>query len=244
MSPDTRQHRGPHPRDSQLFGIDQLAKLRGATAELSWLLSRGYALASSLKLVGDRHGLRERQRLAVSRAACSDESLNRRKQTCRSIETIRNSHLLIDGFNLIITIEAALSGGPLLLCRDGCLRDLASVHGSYRSVQETERALLLTGTALEKLVAASATWVLDRPVSNSGRLAKKISELAADRGWPWQVETVYNPDSRLIGSPDLAVTADSVILDRVGSWTNLKSYLIRKLPSAPWVLDLAEPVIS
>jgi hypothetical protein len=238
MSPDTRRHRGPHPRDSQLFGLDQMVKLRLATADLSWLLSRGYSLVSSLKLVGDRHGLRERQRLAISRAACSDESLNRRKQTCRAVEQIRNSHLLIDGFNLIISLEAGLSGGPLLLCRDDCLRDLASVHGSYRSVLETERAVWLTGTTLEKLGPASVTWVLDRPVSNSGRLAKKISQLAASHNWPWQVETLYNPDARLIASPEIAVTSDSQILDRVECWTNLKSYLIGNLASAAWVLNL------
>ena len=62
MSPDTRHHRGAHPADPKLFGPDQLRKLRRAVTELSWLLSRGYNMTSSLKLVGDRHGLRERQR--------------------------------------------------------------------------------------------------------------------------------------------------------------------------------------
>jgi len=237
MSPDRRQHRGPHPRDSQLFAADELPKLRVATAQLSWLLTHGYKLVSSLKLVGDRHALRERQRLAISRAACSDQSLNRRKETCRPIEGIGNSRLLIDGFNLIITLEAALSGGALLLGRDDCFRDLASVHGSYRSVSETESTLLIIGTTLERLEPASVTWVLDRPVSNSGRLAKTIYQLAVSHGWPWQVETVYNPDSRLIASPDVAVTADSAILDRVGCWTNLKSHIIQNLRPAVWILD-------
>jgi len=69
MSPDTRRHRGAHPADKELFGPAQLVKLRVAVNELGWLLSRGYNMTSSLKLVGDRHGLRERQRVAVSRCA-------------------------------------------------------------------------------------------------------------------------------------------------------------------------------
>ena len=65
--PDQRRHRGPHPDDLRLFGADALPALRTAAVELAWLLMRGYAHESSLKLVGDRHGLESRQRLAVSR---------------------------------------------------------------------------------------------------------------------------------------------------------------------------------
>jgi hypothetical protein len=128
MSPDTRHHRGAHPADPKLFGLDQLTKLRRAVTELSWLLSRGYNLSSSLKLVGDRHGLRERQRLAVCRSSCSDQDRQRRKDHCVSVEQIRKT-VIVDGFNLMITVEAALSRGPLLIGVDGCIRDLSSVHG-------------------------------------------------------------------------------------------------------------------
>ena len=55
--------------------------LRAAVADLSWLLSRGYAEPSALKLVGDRFQLTERQRIAVMRSACSDQALQHRRQT-------------------------------------------------------------------------------------------------------------------------------------------------------------------
>jgi hypothetical protein len=77
--------------------------------------------------------------------------------------------VLVDGFNRLITIEAALSGGALLLCRDGCLRDLASVHGSYRSVQETDEAIRIAGEVLGDLGPAAVSWLRDSPVSNSVR---------------------------------------------------------------------------
>nr|GFD16566.1 hypothetical protein [Tanacetum cinerariifolium] len=47
--------------------------LRRAATELSWLLTRGYPPSATLKLVGDRYALTERQRWAVGRAACPDE---------------------------------------------------------------------------------------------------------------------------------------------------------------------------
>jgi hypothetical protein len=239
VSPDTRHHRGAHPADAQLFNPDQLPKLRQAVAELSWLLSRGYKMTSSLKLVGDRHGLRERQRLAVSRSACSDEDTQRRIDHRIPVEHLRSQDVIVDGFNLMITVEAALSKGPLLIGVDRCIRDLSSVHGSYRSVDETERAIIMIGKALQELGSSSVLWLLDRPVSNSGRLASRIAELALQHGWPWQVETVFNPDSRIISSPRVAITSDSLILDRVGKWTDLKSHLLSKEIPDAWLIDLS-----
>src|SRR6266516_1876720 len=131
MSPDVRKHRGAHPRDRSLFGDDQLPTLRVVVADLSWLLTRGYTMKAALKLVGDRHALTDRQRLAVSRAACSDQSQEQRTAKRLPVEAVAGKEIILDGFNLIITIEAALSDGVLIHCRDGCIRDLSSLHGSY-----------------------------------------------------------------------------------------------------------------
>ena len=238
MSPDTRRHRGAHPADAELFGADELPKLRRAVAELCWLLSRGYRMTSSLKLVGDRHGLRERQRLAVSRCACSEDDRQRRIDHRIAVEQLNDQQLIVDGFNLIITIEAALSGGPLLVGIDDCIRDLSSVHGSYRSVEETDRAITMIGNALNELGPASVHWLLDQPVSNSGRLAAKITDLASRANWPWSVEVVFNPDTAIIASSAVAITSDSVILDGVNRWTDFKTYLVeRDVPDA-WIVDL------
>ena len=148
--------------------------------------------------------------------------------------------MLIDGFNIIVTTEAALSGGVLIRCRDGCLRDMSSVHGSYRSVAETEEAIRLIGEILYGAEAASALWLLDSPVSNSGRLAQRIRKMAAEHNWPWRVEVVMNPDKVLRSSGQIVVTADSNILDGVKRWVNLGETLVtRRLPDA-WIVDLGD----
>jgi len=240
MSPDRRKHRGAHPADADIFAAERVPALRLAAAELSWLLSRGYQSKSSLKLVGDRHRLRERQRLAVARAACSDESLARRAAARVGANEVMGAELIVDGFNLVITAEAALGGGPLLRGRDRAVRDLSSVHGSYRSVEETARAVLLAGEAMSALGPASALWLLDRPVSNSGRLASALRETAAARGWPWEVEVVFNPDREMVNSGRLAVTSDSNILDHAARWFNFNEYLIERFIPQAWVIDLRE----
>lgn len=238
MSPDTRQHRGAHPADAQLFEEKNLGSLRVAVAELAWLLGRGYAIRSSLKLVGDQHNLTERQRLAVSRAACTDAQRELRSARCLPVQRIVGESLSVDGFNLLITIEAALGGGLLLLCRDECVRDLSSIHGSYRSVVETDRALKLIGEVLADLRPQSVKWFLDRPISNSGRLALRIREMAQTFGWPWSVEVVFNPDAEIIAANGIAVTSDSLILDGVERWINLSRHLIETDLIQSWLIDL------
>lgn len=126
----------------------------------------------------------------------------------------------------------------MLIGVDDCIRDLSSVHGSYRSVEETDRAITMIGNALHQLAPSRVLWLLDRPVSNSGRLAAKLTDLAARNHWPWEVEVVFNPDSALIASPSIAITSDASILDQVFRWTNFKTHLLAlELPYA-WTLDL------
>lgn len=235
--PDSRKHRGAHPEDPQLFSPEWLPTLRSAVEELSWLLTREYPAKAALKLVGDRHRLNERQRMAVNRCACSDASRAHRART--RVERV-DRPLEIDGFNLLITVEAALSGGSILRGRDGCLRDLASIHGTYRSVEETDGAIRLVGAALARLGAPSARWWLDSPISNSGRLAGKLRQVADECGWPWTVETVFNPDRELISSAGLVVSSHSVVLDGVDRWLDLLPEVLGRLPRL-WLIDLGRP---
>jgi len=237
--PDTRTHRGAHPEDRKLFADDQLPALRTAVRELSWLLSRDYSIKGALKLVGDRYALTDRHRLAVSRAACSDQSQEHRAAMILPVEAVAGEELIIDGFNLIITIEAALSGGVLIHCRDGCIRDLSSVHGSYRSVNETDQAIKLIGTTLEGLRPKSVSWLLDRPISNSGRLAKRIRDLATENGWNWTVAVVFNPDAEIITSGRVVVSSDSHVLDEADRWINLNRHLLDERLKKFWLIDLS-----
>jgi hypothetical protein len=239
MCPDHRHHRGAHIEDHRLFAPERLDALRTATGDLAWLLSRGYAMPSSLKLVGDRYNLQERQRTALSRVVCTDQARIHRAQTLRTWDSLHNADVAIDGFNLLITIEAAFGGGLIMQCRDGCLRDLASMYGSYRAVQETTPALELIGSALVSVAPRSVLWLLDSPVSNSGRLAQNLRELAQERGWNWHVETVFDPDAVLKTSERLVISSDSVVLDHAAHWVNAAHHLISGSIPTAWQVDFA-----
>lgn len=238
--PDRRAHRGPHPRDPELFGRDREPVLREAVDHLSWLLTRGYAEPSSLKLVGDRFALTDRQRLAVRRCSCADQQLEARRASEIPSDALAGARVEIDGFNLLTTIEAALSDGVLLRGRDGCLRDMASMHGSYRKVAETVPALELIGEMLDGCGISTAQWWLDRPVSNSGRLRTIMGKIAEERGWDWAIELNVDPDRVLAESREIVVTADSMILDRCGRWCSLARAVVESRIDGAWILDLGD----
>ncbi len=239
--PDSRSHRGPHPEDGELFAPSQWERLRQATFDLSWLLTRGYVNPSALSLVGNRHRLTARQRLAVERAACSDKELVSRRLRQVHPEEVRGQRIFIDGYNILTTVEAALGGGILLRARDGAVRDMASMHGHYRKVLETIPAVELIGRALEHLQIAEAVWFLDRPVSNSGRLKTLITELATKNSWLWRVELVNSPDPILMEAPEIVATADSIVLDYCQRWLNLGRFIVDELIGHAKIVDLACP---
>jgi hypothetical protein len=236
--PDTRTHRGRHPEDARLFAPEAQPRLRAAVSDLSWLLSRDYAQLSAVKIVGDRYNLTQRQRMAITRASCSDQALARRQRSEIPPDALRGQTLILDGYNVLTTIEAALAGGVILACRDGTFRDIASIHGTWRRVSETIPALELIGAAAAELGVSRCRWLLDSPVSNSGRLKAAILKLAQSRGWNWEADLVPNPDSVLIASDQTEATADSVILDRCGRWFNLARWIVTAKVSGPLFVDL------
>lgn len=225
---------GAHPADRATFPDSALAPLRTAVEELSWLLGRGYADDAALTIVGNHHQLDVRQRMAVRRCACSDAVASRRR-ACRR-QTF-DGLIAIDGFNQLVTIERALAGGALLRGRDSALRDIASVHGTWRRGDHTHQAIALI-SALFPEPAQDIIWVLDSPVSNSGRLAELIREERPH----WRVEVVATADNRLaqLGAEGAAVgTSDGGLIDRCAAWVPVAERALLSRSPLPWIIDLS-----
>ncbi|MGZ5007548.1 MAG: DUF434 domain-containing protein [Methylobacter sp.] len=239
MNTHEQRHRGMHLNDRALFSGEQLRHLQDAVYEFCWLLNRGYARHSVIQLVGDHHQLVKRQRLAISRAACSNTNRESRQAKCLGMEQIKGRQLVIDGFNQIISVETAMAGGLLLRCCDGCIRDIAGIHGTYRLVHETRQAIDLIGNVLQAFSPASVLWLFDKPVSNSGRLAGMVKEIADAHRWNWRAELVGNPDHVIRNSDEIVMTSDSVILDGSVQWVNLGAYLIAHHFHRSWLVDFS-----
>jgi len=236
--PDSRSHRGAHPEDARDFAADCWPRLRSAGEELSFLFERAYAADSALKLVGDHHQLTARQRKAAQRAACGEPARLSRKARRLTPPQLRGRTLCIDGFNCLITVEAWLSGAPLFLGRDGALRDLASVHGSYRAVQESEQAATLLVATLLAHGVHGVRILLDRPVGNSGRTRGLFEQACQQASLSAQVELSDRVDQELVASGLPVASSDSWILDQALAWLDLPGLVIAGR-GEPWLVDLS-----
>lgn len=219
--------RGPHPLDQELFAPTAVSTLQTAAAELGWLLGRGYAPTASLKLVGDRHTLHARQRKALMRGTSAPEVAARRRA---SRQPVAGATVAVDGFNVIVSVETAMAGGLLVRGTDGLLRDLAGMHGKYRDLAATRAAIGHLASVLSS--AASVQWVLDRPVSNSGRVAELIREAGFE-----DVVLTDLADRTLAQSGALIASADGPLLDRGAGGVDVVSPIVETLPGA-WVVSL------
>ena len=142
--PAMPSHRGPDPRDASAFDAASLPALRAAAADFAWLLSKGYAVPSSLKLIGDRYRLTERQPGGAQvdllgrsprQAARTDLPGNRPRRVQPDHRRVQRPH----------NHRVGAGGAVVLACRDETYRDIAGLHGTYRRVDETTPAIALWG---------------------------------------------------------------------------------------------------
>ncbi len=228
--------RGASPRDHDIFSSKMLERLREATLDMSFLIARDYAEASALKVVGDRYQLHQRQRLAVLRSASSAKDIA--GSASKRCGDLRDQILDIDTLNLVILLESALGGGVLLKGMDGCYRDLASVHGTYRMVEQTGPLLRHFGRWLAERGVVGVRWWIDQPVSNSGRLASLLREIGEEAGWPWEAQTTPYVDREVAQAQGISISTDKVILRHCRQWNNAgREFVEAHIPEA-WVFDL------
>lgn len=230
-------HRGAHPEDARTFAPARIPTLRRAVTEVSWLLGRGYPIALAVRAAGDRHQLELRARLAVTRGAAAPEDVRARAARRVEPEALRGRTLHVDAFNLLITLELALGGGVLIGCVDGPLRDLAGLRGSYHPVAETDGAIALLGAALARWSPAACVLWFDAPVSNSGRLRARVTELAAGWETALRCEMVPDADAAMRGR-ELVASADAMVIDGAAAWCNLGRAIVDAWVPGAWRVEL------
>ncbi|WP_288460100.1 DUF434 domain-containing protein [uncultured Chryseobacterium sp.] len=225
----SNRNRGKNTGDDTLFGsAKQLEKMKLAVQDMQYLLSRNYAEKASSELVGNHYRLKTRQIQAVRGASTSETQLQNRKSKQLEISELKTKTIYLDGFNVLILLESLLSGAYIFEGTDGCFRDLSGVFGTYKRVNQTQKAIELVASFLHKSHAEKLIWIFDKPVSNSGRIKQMIMDFAIENNLNWNVELEFNPDKFLAENAEILVTSDAWILDHCKSWFSLIGYLIQE----------------
>lgn len=230
--------RGYIPKDEIQFKGESLTLLRKAANEVQFLLDQGYDIKPTTTFVGNHYMFSERQRLALARCVSSQTWIEKRmsKELLKKGTKNLPEKVYIDGFNTIITLEVALSGSPIFCCRDGAIRDLAGLRGTYRIIDKTKIAIDLILQQLEFLKIKRAVFYLDAPVSNSGRLSTLIKECSEFYNVFVEVEIIADVD-RTLEKLNGVISGDAIILNHCVSWINLIPEIINQSHSI-WKIEL------
>lgn len=223
------RNRGKNTGDDALFGSEkQIGKLKLAVEDMHYLLSREYPEKAASDLVGNRYRLKTRQIQALRGASASAAQLQNRQLKQIEASDLKGKTIYLDGFNVLILLESLLSEAYIFEGLDGCIRDLSGVHGTYKRVNQTLRAVELVAFFYRKNQIHQLVWIFDKPVSNSGRIKQSILEFAEEHQLNWEFDLQYNPDKLLAESSEIIISSDAWILDHCKAWFNLIGYLIKK----------------
>src|SRR4030066_1621286 len=202
--------------------------LQNAAEDFRYLLNRGFPRKAALELVGNRYQLNSDERHLLHRGVFSDEDSILRKARKIPFYQIRDRNLAIDGYNVLITIEASLSSRSLILGDDGFIRDISGLSGNYRRSEKTEEALLLIFNTLKRVKPRHTLFLFDAPISKSGELAREIRRRLKKEGIPGNAQAMKVPEKILIGFSGVVATTDTAIINRSEKAVDLAGYIIRQ----------------
>ena len=205
-----------------------------AAQDFRYLLSRGYPRLGALTYVGNRYQLPKQDREIMGRGVYpGHEALARRKRLLPPDRIARRA-VAVDGYNVIITLESAFYGRPLIECDDGPIRDASWVSNSYRASDVTDQVLEMIMDHLRGLGALSIVFLLYSSMSMSGELAMHINAMLSGRDLMGRAQALPNPAKELAEFPGIVATSNSVLIERVAEPFDLAGHIIRReMPDIP-----------
>lgn len=207
--------------------------LRKAKKDFKYLLNRGFPRTGALTFVSNHYLLDNVQRNYLNRTVFSLNKIESRKSKLILLSDIQDKYVLIDGYNVLITVESVCRGEKELLvaCDDGVTRDIKAVFGKYKENESTKEALDSIISLLKIFKPENVLFFYDSPVSLSGKLAKTTKEILKAHNIVGNAQTENNVDSRIVQlskeCDSVVATSDGVIIDNVERVLDIPSYLSR-----------------
>jgi len=226
------------PNEDDIF-LKNLNFLTEPAADFRFLLARGYPRRAALTMVGNRYGLSHTARQLLHRGVFAPEVALARRAKLRRLRDLPGQPLALDGHNVLITLECAGRGLPLVAADDGFIRDVGEISRAFRVSPATDRVLTLVADYLAAQATGPLQVFYDAPLSLSGELAGRTREIWASRGLAVQAQAVPVPERELAAFEGPIATSDTALIDAHEPVVDLAGEIIRQHPA--WrVISLAD----
>ena len=186
----------------------------------------------AIDFIGNHYLLNKNERNFLNRTVFSQTKSISRKVKVIPICKIKGNTLLIDGYNILITIESICSDeDSLIISDDGVMRDVNAVFGKYKFKEITENALNSILSLIRVYQPKDVKVFYDKPVSYSGKLAKLTERMMENHGIRGNAETAVNVDYQLIKlyhkTGGVVATSDGIIMDKVDYILDIPCYIYK-----------------
>lgn len=202
-----------------------------AAKDYKYLLNRGYPVKESLDLVVKRYFLNNIERMILYRCIHPSEMAKSIASRKVKAEEVYGQTLLIDGFNVLITVATAFNGGQVFLGDDGLLRDVSkSIRKFSFSVEKHLEKLKLIVKEACLLMPSNIIFFYDKQVSYSGEIASLTRSLGKEV--KYKIDTIVSSrnDKTIIMYSERGIvsSSDIVILLKAKRIFDLAQYIIAK----------------
>jgi hypothetical protein len=205
-----------------------LDTLHQAAQDFRYLLNRGYSREASLTMVGNRYDLDADARQILHRGVFAGSLAAARRAKLWALADLVGQPLALDGHNVLITLESALKGRPLVGADDGFVRDVAQLSGAYRDSPVTQQALALLAAYLSRHHPGPLTVLFDAPMKRSGELARQTREIFAAQGLYTDTRAVPVPERELLDFSGAVASSDTHLIDAKEVVVDLAGEIIRQ----------------
>jgi len=205
------------------------AKLDYAAGDLRYILGRGYPRKSAVRFVCDHYRIGGDWRVVLSRVVFDSETVRRRTLKLVECDDIHSRCVGVDGFNVLIGVEAGLIGEPIFRCDDSFVRDIRGVFRNYRVTETSWRAL---DEIVSFLADQSPAWVevlFDVQIGKSGELSARCREKLESHGIEGICRTSKSVDFELKHFDGVVATSDGIIIDEAISALNIIQCVYNKI---------------
>jgi hypothetical protein len=183
-----------------------------AIRDFSYLIENEYPRKAILKLIGDRYLLNKAQRTLLNRGIMKKKDVAERYK--KKIQSIKNSKLFIDTYNVLLIISNYLLGRIVFISTDGFIRDAGETHGKINRDKVFMRSVEYLMDYLETERPSKIVFYIDNPVSYSGDLAEHLRKCLKGKKLDGEAIVVNNPDKELVLQKEgIIATSDSEVMN-------------------------------
>jgi hypothetical protein len=213
---------------NQSFEEVDVPQLLPAAQDFRYLLGRGYPPEAGLTLVGNRYQLTAAARQILRRGVFDPQVAAERRLKLLPVRDLAGRPLALDGHNVVITLECALRGIPVMAADDGFVRDIGQISHRFRPSPLTEEALALLSRYLAAQGVGPVTFWYDAPMSRSGELAATTESILRVWQLTGEARAVPVPEKQLLEFSGAIGSSDSYLIDQAGLVVDVAGEIIRQ----------------